>query len=439
MQTIREAHAGTQLELAVPAAGTSARIRSWIRRPDVRAAFVATLALRLATSGFAVMVITMLRAVYVHAVGTMNETGAQLGIFVVPVPVDGPAAYVTGPWMRWDANYYYTIALHGYAHSGWSAFLPLYPVFIRIAVIFTLGHPVLAALLVSTAATFVAFVCLFQIIERLSGSAAVARFALAATCLLPIAFFLMAPYTEALFLALSMAAIVAALDKRWGRATLLAALASLTRQQGVLLGALALPDLWQLARSAWAERTVGAALADFWRRAWRPAALAAAPALVYGTWLLLLVYVAHQPTPTQLLTSTNGWKQHFTIPGFGVLVDVIAVIAVPGVVLLHHIDIALDALAAIIAAWGVVVARRRLPTGLLLYLLLCWCVAVFKVTPIGITNSASRYLLALLPLCIVPGMWLAKARPAVRLAWFSACGLLAAWVFLDWMMWAWVA
>jgi hypothetical protein len=173
---------------------------------------------------------------------------------------------------------------------------------------------------------------------------------------------------------------------------------------------------------------------------WRPAVFVVAPLLAYGAWMLVLVYGLGFPSPTQSLTSSShGWGQHFTVPGLGVLVDLIMIIMRTGDVLFHHIDIALDALAAIIAAWGLVAARKRLPAGLFLYLFLCWCVALTKVTSMGTTNSASRYLLALLPLCLVPGLWLARTRPPLRIAWLTACALLAAWVFLDWMLWAWVA
>jgi hypothetical protein len=432
MQTVREVEAGTEAPLAAPAPALLAHVRVWTSRPEVRAAFVAALTLRLVTSGFAALVVATLNGLYVHAVSTINATGGQLGIYMVPAPLTGPAAYLTGPWMRWDANFYVSIAQRGYTIAGISPFLPLYPALLRMTSLALGGHTVAAALAVSTIATFATFVCLYRLVVRLTASDDIARLALAVACLLPTAFYLMAPYTEAVFLAFSLSAILCALDRRWGRATVFAVLASLTRQQGVLLAALALPELWSALRQAWSQRaSAGRRLHDLWRRV----SLAA-----YGLWMLVLVYGLRMPSPAQSLTSsTQGWGQHFTIPGLGVLVDLIMLIARTGDVLFHHIDIALDAVAAIFAAWGLIVARRRLPPGLLLYLALCWCVALTKVTAIGTTNSASRYLLALLPLCFVPAMWLAKAKPPVRVVWFTACVLLSAWVFLYWMLWSWVA
>jgi hypothetical protein len=402
---------------------------------------VATVALRLVTSGFAALIVATLNGIYVHAVSTMNATGGQLGIYMVRAPLTGPVAYVTGPWMRWDANYYISIAERGYTFSGISPFLPLYPALIRLASLLMDGHVVAASLAVSTIATFAAFVWLYQLVVRLTASEDVARLALLVACLLPIAFFLMAPYTEAVFLALSLATILCVLDRRWGLATVFTVLASLTRQQGVLLAALAVPELWTALWHTWSQHaSTRQRLKDLWRHVWRPGGFAIAPLAAYGLWVLVLMYGLHMPSPTQSLTSsTHGWGQQFTIPGIGVLVDLILLNARPGYVLLHHIDYALDAVSAIVAAVGLIVARRRLPAGLLLYLALCWCVALTKVTVSGTTNSASRYLLALLPLCFVPATWLVKARPPVRVIWFTACALLAAWVFLDWMLWSWIA
>jgi hypothetical protein len=441
MQTMREVEASVAPRLVARAPAIGERVRFWASRPEVRAAFVATVALRLVTSGFAGLIVATLNGLYVHAVSTVNATGTQLGIYTVPAPLAGPAAYVTGPWMRWDANYYTSIAERGYTFSGISPFLPLYPALIRLASLAMGGHTVAAALAVSTTATFIAFVCLYQLVVRLTASEDVARLALLVVCLLPTAFFLMAPYTEAVFLALSLATILCTLDRRWGLAVVFAVLASLTRQQGVLLAVLAVPELWSALRHTWSQHaSVRQHLQDIWRHTWRPGGFAIAPLAAYGLWVMLLVYALHMPSPAQSLTSsTQGWGQQFTVPGIGVLVDLIFLIARPGYVLLHHIDYALDAISAIVAAVGLIVARRRLPAGLLLYLALCWCVALTKVTESGTTNSASRYLLALLPLCFVPAMWLVKARPPVRVVWFTACALLGVWVFLDWMLWSWIA
>ncbi len=63
------------------------------------------------------------------------------------------------------------------------------------------------------------------------------------------------------------------------------------------------------------------------------------------------------------------------------------------------------------------VAARRLSLGLLPDLAAIWCSAQIKVLPNGLTTAEGRYMLELLPLCIVPARWLARGGPVRRIAW----------------------
>ncbi len=80
--------------------------------------------------------------------------------------------------------------------------------------------------------------------------------------------------------------------------------------------------------------------------------------------------------------------------------------------------------------------RRRLPPTLWLYLAALWCSAVVKVLPDGRTVSAGRYMLALLPLCVLPAARLAgdgKVRRFARVLWAVAGALVAflcLWAFI---------
>jgi hypothetical protein len=68
-----------------------------------------------------------------------------------------------------------------------------------------------------------------------------------------------------------------------------------------------------------------------------------------------------------------------------------------------------------------------------------WCIAVCKVTPDGATQSTARYLLALLPLCIVPAGWLSRGRPSFRLAFAAICAYFWLFYFGEWVLWSWVS
>jgi hypothetical protein len=153
-----------------------------------------------------------------------------------------PAHQVTGgwhnmftAWERYDALWYLRIASTGYrGDDGSAAFFPLYPLLTR-AVAYPLGHRwLLAAYLVSNLALVAALILLHRLTELELGEVA-ARRAVLYICIFPTGFFLFAPYTESLFLALSVGCLYAARRSQWLLAGALGALASSTRSAGIVL------------------------------------------------------------------------------------------------------------------------------------------------------------------------------------------------------------
>jgi Dolichyl-phosphate-mannose-protein mannosyltransferase len=140
-------------------------------------------------------------------------------------------------WHRWDAGWYLHIAEHGYITEGpvprSIAFYPLYPWLIRLASVVTPDYP-LVALIVSNIATVLGGM-VFYGLARLEFDRRVARWSLMALLLFPTAYFFHAPYTEGLFLLLSVGAFYAARRGNWPLAGGLGAGAALTRTPGLLL------------------------------------------------------------------------------------------------------------------------------------------------------------------------------------------------------------
>lgn len=439
MQSVRDVNTSIRTRGSIGPHSVVGVMRRWLRNPGVMPALVATLALRIASSLFVAFVVSALHDTYVHVASEINLRGASLGLVVVPTPLTGPAQYLTGPWLRWDANEYVTLAAHGYSWYGSTAFLPLYPLLIRLVGTALGGHFVVAALLISTAATFVMFVLLYRLIVRITGSSRVATLSLVVASLLPIAFFFVAPYTESLFLAFALATVLAVMDSHWRRAALFALLATLTRQQGVLLCLLVAPELWLALRRAWhTEGNWRERLREGWRALAGAGALTVAAVGTYALWMLILTVGLRSQTPWQVLTARNAWNQHFTLPGLGLITDLQLTALDPTTPLVHRFSMALDVSAAVLGGLGIWRARKTLPPGLVLYFFACWCVALTKVEASGATNSAARYLLALLPLCLVPASWLARSRPVSRLA-YVGCSVVVSCVFLtNWVLWAWV-
>ena len=179
-----------------------------------------------------------------------------------PPPLDGGWHQVITAWERADAQWYLRIASGGYrTDDGSGAFFPLYPLLTRAVGVLTGGHWLLAAYLVSNIALAVALVLLYRL-TALELSESHARRVVVYTCVLPTGFFLFAPYTESLFLALSVGCLYAARRRVWWLAAVLGILAAATRSPGFLLApALLVEALLQLRGDPSVRRLLGRLLA----------------------------------------------------------------------------------------------------------------------------------------------------------------------------------
>jgi Mannosyltransferase (PIG-V) len=160
-----------------------------------------------------------------------------------PVGVPGwPAHAIASGWgnaltwgERFDALWFLRIATAGYsAHDGSAAFFPLFPLLVRWVSALLGGHPLAAAVLVSNLACLGALALLYALGRTEVGEDR-ARAAVAFTAVFPTSFFLLAPYSESLFLLLTLGALWGARRRRWWVAAVAGALAALTRNLGVLL------------------------------------------------------------------------------------------------------------------------------------------------------------------------------------------------------------
>jgi Gpi18-like mannosyltransferase len=140
-----------------------------------------------------------------------------------------------GVWERADALWYISIARFGYENKkSKSVFMPLYPVLIRTVKKVT-GLPWLSsALLISNISLILALYFIYRLTE-IEKDEDTARRAIWYQALFPGSIFLFAPYTESLFLALAAGSFYAARQKKWWLAGIAGALASGTRNIGVLL------------------------------------------------------------------------------------------------------------------------------------------------------------------------------------------------------------
>jgi len=146
-------------------------------------------------------------------------------------------------WFRWDTVWYLKIAAFGYSpQDGTFAFMPLYPWLARGLGALT-GNYLLAALLISNLACLAALLLFYEVARGETRNKEVALWGTFFLVAFPSSFFLFTAYTDALFLALVLAAWLFARRDNWLVAGLLAALATLCRLQGALMSVVL---LWML-------------------------------------------------------------------------------------------------------------------------------------------------------------------------------------------------
>jgi hypothetical protein len=152
--------------------------------------------------------------------------------------------------LRWDSEWYRTIAAAGYSYDGASGlpqtvvFYPLYPGLSRLASD-VLGIDVAdAMLLVANLAATAAVLLLFKLVRENLGE----RTALATVALIsffPASVFLSAGYTESLALLLMVAFFLSLARERFLMAAVFAGLATATRSSGIVLLSVLLWELWR--------------------------------------------------------------------------------------------------------------------------------------------------------------------------------------------------
>src|SRR5205823_2940708 len=114
--------------------------------------------------------------------------------------------------------------------KGNISFAPLYPLLIRVTQPVFFGNGLVAALFISNLAFLIAMVLLHKLVAPVLGETVAVR-SVWLTALFPLSYYLQAAYTESIFLALALAALLFASRGRWWAAAVPALLAPLARVQ----------------------------------------------------------------------------------------------------------------------------------------------------------------------------------------------------------------
>ena len=204
-------------------------------------------------------------------------------------------------WNQWDVAHFLRIADKGY--FAWPdfpneiAFFPLFPLLMRALRV--VGFDLeLGGMVVSFLSSLVAGNYLFKLAERDAPGSG--RRAVLYLFLFPTAVFLVAPYSEALFIAGAVAAFYYARERRWNLVAIPAAVAMASRAAGVFLLIGLLVEF--IRQKEWRFERVAQAALSF--------AIGALPLLLYG------VYLTNKTgSPLSFMDAQKaGWYREFTSP-----------------------------------------------------------------------------------------------------------------------------
>ncbi|HEY4809502.1 MAG TPA: mannosyltransferase family protein [Solirubrobacteraceae bacterium] len=395
---------------------------------------------------------------------TLNPPGVTRGFGWLGNLLAAPAA-------RWDGAWYLVIAHYGYRPdlgvytASRTAFFPLYPLGLRA--VSWLGVPsILAGVLLSVAALALALYGIHRLTTlELARTAHLsltddrvgeaARLAVIFTAFAPMAFFLSAVYSEALYLALSVGLFWSARHGRWMWVGILGALAGATRSTGlVLVLPAAMIYLYgpREDRAPDVERSSRSLLRPRYRLRADALWLLALPVgvIAYGSYLGL-----SGGEPLAPLHAQDVWGRHFAGPYLGVWdafkaafegarqllsfqrqhVYFPAGSGSPFVSAGHNLVGLLFLLAAIPAVVGVF---RRLPLAYGVYVMAALALPLSYPVSSEPLMSLPRFLLVLFPLTIWLGAWLSEHPRAQRPALVLSALLMVVFVG-QFATWHWVA
>jgi len=321
-------------------------------------------------------------------------------------------------WTNWDGSIFIHIAQHGYWTPYTTVYFPLYPGAIRLVATLIGFHWTLAALIISNLSALLAFISIGALAAQIATAGSERQTAKTAVMLFaayPLAFFLVAAYSDGLFAGLAALTLLFGLRRRWGWAALFGFLAVLSRPTAP---ALVLPLAWeafQTYRERRAETTATLALRE------TAPALAAIAGPILGIGVFCAYLWLQFGDPLIFIRVESNWSHFSLAPVLSLPVAVVAFAHSPLASPLQ-MRVLLDLAPVLGAVVLTLVAARRAPVALTLYML--GLLYIVTSEPINFTDlfiSGGRYMLAAVPLFVIFSERLSRSewlRPMLYL-----CGL----------------
>lgn len=331
--------------------------------------------------------------------------------------------FFISPWFRWDTIHYLEIAIFGYDFDSINTvWPPLYPFLIKIITLLT-NNPLKSAIFISNFFTVSSYFLLYYLTKTYFNKT-IAQKTIIFLSLFPSSFFLIAGYTESLFLFLSLVVFFAIRDKKWELAGIACALATLTRVQGLFL---LLPII--VAAIQTYKKDSARNILKF------VPALSLGP-LCYGLFSIYVRFGLQEKWPW--VTLSEEWHQHLGFPWEGFIGNISVLLGkivendvTHNFVKVFHMLFILWAIYWVLKIWN------KLPYPISLYSIVLILLYLGKVDNNSIMVSTIRYVLVIFPVFIGNAYFLKnKYLVAFLILIFIAIQTLFISMFVRWI---WVA
>lgn len=343
---------------------------------------------------------------------TLSESSNNAGIFLAS-------------WVRWDTTCYISIAELGYqANLTTTVWPPVYPMLIRLFMFIT-PPSILAALLISSLATWLAFLVLYLLIST-EHNEKTARNTITLMAIFPVSFFLVAGYTESLFIALACGSLLCARRQHWCWAGLLAAGATLTRNQGLVLPLVFLWEAFQQNREQSDKHL---------KNLFQIIVACSLPIFAFGAFAIYVRFVLGADWPWQTLSSY--WDQHWGFPWQGIIGNTARLAALTSFDRFFWVpSTILDLIFAILAPLILAFNRRGTRSTFMIFAWLLLLTSLMKLGGGDILISFSRYLIPVFPFFLILSPLVEKRK--VWLGIFAIGLTLQGFLLAMFYIWSWV-
>jgi len=353
------------------------------------------------------------------------------------------ANVLAAPAARWDSVWFLGIAQLGYHKVDQAVFFPLYPALVAAggAVLDGgTGSNLVVGILLSCGCALGAMYLVHRL-TTLELGANVANNAVWIYAWLPVALFLSAVYTEALFLLLTVGSFYAGRTGRWWLAGLLGALAAATRNSGiVLIVPLLVLYLYGPRADLPPDRPLSGLKPRYRLRRdllW----IAALPLGLAAYLAYLKLTLGHALIPFQ---QQSHWHRSFAplggIPS-GLWLGLKGLAAsIPGVrpsIQMGDVRKVVELGSLVVGLWLLWKSWKRLPLAYTAYAAIALALAVSAPTPWEPLRSLPRFTVVIFPLWIALALW-ATERRRVNVVLCACAPLVVVWTFLF-ASWTWAA